>query len=161
LQDFAGRSQPRKEEINLEAALRNTMSTIRVPENVQINYFIEVNLKIKTDPVYLRRMITNLATNAIQAMPMGGTLTIKAIAKNNDKKVEITVEDTGEGIPEDAQNRVFTPLFTTKAKGQGFGLVVVKKFVEELGGSITFETKRGKGTKFVIEFPAEIHRSGS
>jgi signal transduction histidine kinase len=63
------------------------------------------------------------------------------------------VEDTGEGVSEEAKGKMFKPLFTTKAKGQGFGLAVVKKLTEALNGTITFESREGKGTKFIIDFP--------
>ena len=67
----------------------------------------------------------------------------------------ITVEDTGVGIPEDAKSRLFTPLLTTKSKGQGFGLVVVKRMNEALGGNITFKSEVGKGTKFIVRLPPQ------
>ena len=84
-------------------------------------------------------------------MPNGGKLSILAIAENG--RAAITVQDTGEGIPENVKNKIFAPLMTTKAMGQGFGLPVVKKFTEALGGTVTFESEVGKGTKFIIEFP--------
>jgi len=84
-------------------------------------------------------------------MPNGGKLTVKASKKDN--KAIMTVEDTGVGIPEEVKPKLFTPLFTTKAKGQGFGLPVVKRLVEALGGTITFESEVGKGTRFIVELP--------
>ena len=65
----------------------------------------------------------------------------------------VSVEDTGEGMTEEAKSRIFKPLFTTKAKGQGFGLAVAKKLTEALSGTITFKSKEGEGTKFVIKLP--------
>jgi signal transduction histidine kinase len=82
-------------------------------------------------------------------MPKGGKLTISATSKNG--KATIAVQDTGEGIPENVRSKIFTPLMTTKAKGQGFGLAAVKRFTESMGGTITFESEAGKGTKFIIE----------
>ena len=67
----------------------------------------------------------------------------------------ITIEDTGAGVPEEAKTKLFTPLFTTKSKGQGFGLAVVKRLTEALGGTITFESEKEKGTKFTIKLPKE------
>jgi signal transduction histidine kinase len=84
-------------------------------------------------------------------MPNGGKLIINAARK--DQKLVISVEDNGEGIPENVRNRLFTPLVTTKSKGQGFGLAVVKRLAEGLGGTISFESEVGKGTKFLIELP--------
>ena len=84
-------------------------------------------------------------------MPKGGNLFITAETKN--RKAIITVEDNGEGIPENVRSKLFTPLVTTKSRGQGFGLSVVKRFTEGLDGTVTFESEVGKGTKFIIELP--------
>jgi two-component system, NtrC family, nitrogen regulation sensor histidine kinase NtrY len=84
-------------------------------------------------------------------MPNGGKLSVQVSKKDNS--AIITVEDTGVGIFDVDKPKLFTPLFTTKAKGQGFGLPVVKRFVEALGGTITFESEVGKGTKFIVELP--------
>ena len=67
----------------------------------------------------------------------------------------ITVADTGVGIPEEAKDKIFTPLFTTKSKGQGFGLAVVKRMIDALGGTVTFESQQDKGTKFIIRLPPQ------
>jgi signal transduction histidine kinase len=65
----------------------------------------------------------------------------------------VSVEDTGEGIPLNVRDKLFAPLVTTKSKGQGFGLAVVKRFTEGMGGTVTFESEVGKGTKFIISLP--------
>ena len=93
----------------------------------------------------------NLTTNAVQAMPNGGTLTIHAF--EDPKDLVMTVKDTGVGIPKDVQGKMFTPMFATKAKGQGFGLPVVKRMTESLGGTVTFESQEGKGTTFTVRLP--------
>jgi signal transduction histidine kinase len=87
----------------------------------------------------------------VQAMPKGGKLAIKAFRQNG--KALVTVADTGEGMSDGVKSKIFTPLFTTKSRGQGFGLAVVKKLTEAMGGTITFESEEGSGTKFTLEFP--------
>ena len=84
-------------------------------------------------------------------MPKGGKLVVQAHKERND--VVIDVIDSGIGIQEDARDKLFIPLFTTKSKGQGFGLAVVKRLTEALGGTVTFESEEGKGTKFAIRLP--------
>jgi signal transduction histidine kinase len=76
----------------------------------------------------LKRVFINLIQNAVQAMPNSGALKITAQRQGNE--AEFSVEDTGEGIPEEVKGKLFTPLFTTKSKGQGFGLAVVKRLIE-------------------------------
>jgi signal transduction histidine kinase len=95
--------------------------------------------------------MVNLVTNAVQAMPEGGRLCVKAFKVDGD--TVLSVDDTGCGIPKDVSTKLFTPLFTTKAKGQGFGLAVVKRMTDALGGTVTFESEEGKGTKFFIRLP--------
>lgn len=99
----------------------------------------------------LQRALSNLVTNAIQAMPKGGILEITGHPVE-DKSV-ITVSDTGVGILEKIKAKLFTPMMTTKSKGQGFGLAVSKRLIEALKGTISFESKEGKGTKFIIKLP--------
>jgi signal transduction histidine kinase len=91
--------------------------------------------------------------NTIQAMPAGGKLKVHAYRDEND--YVITVKDTGVGIPEEAKDKLFMPLFTTKSKGQGFGLAVVKRMTEALGGTVTFESQEGTGATFTLRLPTK------
>ena len=84
-------------------------------------------------------------------MPDGGNLAIQAVREADE--IVISVQDSGVGVPEENKDKLFTPLFTTKAKGQGFGLPVVKRMTEALGGTVTFESEVGKGTKFILRLP--------
>lgn len=87
-------------------------------------------------------------------MPQGGELSIQA-CNNDENHIDLIVKDTGTGIPEQIKPKLFTPLFTTKAKGQGLGLAVCKRVLEAQGSTITFESQEGKGTKFIISLPAQ------
>jgi two-component system sensor histidine kinase HydH len=84
-------------------------------------------------------------------MPDGGDLT--TTATQEDSTVCITIKDTGVGIPPEVQAKLFTPMFTTKAKGQGLGLAVVKRLIEAQGGTISFQSQVGKGTTFTVRLP--------
>ncbi len=152
LQDYTKLAKPQLEEVILQQVIEDALSTIPIPENIKIKTSIKPNLsKIKSDHNLLKRILTNLSLNAVQAMPNGGTLTLKSSAKNGN--VIISVQDTGLGIPEEVQKNLFKPLFTTKPKGQGFGLAVAKKLTESLNGTITFETTKDVGTTFTIILP--------
>jgi PAS domain S-box-containing protein len=154
LQEFAKPLTPKIEEIHLRKIVNSALTTLKIPENITTTLCFKDDFpKIKADPTYLQRILVNLSNNAIQAMPNGGRLTISA--GTNNRRVTITVQDTGEGIPEDVKSKIFTPLITTKAKGQGFGLAAVKRFSEAMGGTVTFESEAGKGTKFTIELPSQ------
>jgi len=89
--------------------------------------------------------------NAIQALPAGGKLKVHAYRDENEYAT--AVKDTGVGIPEEAKSKLFAMLFTTKSKGQGFGLAVVKRLTKALCGTVTFESREGKGTTFIIHLP--------
>ena len=151
LQDFAKPPSPALEEVKVEAIILDVLSANYIPDNIHVNYSIgEENPKLLTDPTYFKRILANLISNAVQAMPDGGKLSIKV--NREDGKVIVSVKDTGQGIPREVRERIFTPLTTTKARGQGFGLAVVKKLTEALNGSVKFESDIGKGTQFTLEF---------
>lgn len=103
------------------------------------------------DPLIMQHVLANLITNALQAMPEGGRLTIRA--SKNEEAALISVEDTGVGIPKENLSKLFQPLFTTKSKGQGLGLAACKQLVQAHGGSITFESDMGKGSTFTVKIP--------
>jgi PAS domain S-box-containing protein len=154
LQDYTRPLKPNLQEANLAELIEGTLVTINVPNGIEVTTDIKnTAIPIQTDIAYMRRILTNLITNAIQAMQEEGKLTIQAARKKG--VFTVTIEDTGEGIPEEIKAKLFTPLFTTKSKGQGLGLAVVKRLVEALKGTITFDSAEGKGTKFTVEFPQE------
>jgi signal transduction histidine kinase len=153
LQDYTRTLKPTVSMVNLKEVISTALAGRKISENIALEVLAGTDLNFKTDPTFLRRIISNLITNAIQAMPNGGKLTIDAFKENNTAL--ISIQDTGVGIPEEAKPNLFKPLFTTKAKGQGLGLAVVKRLIEILNGKITFESQEGKGTKFIVELPLE------
>ena len=123
-----------------------------MPKNIKTSCnFERANKPFVTDGALLKRILGNLVNNAVQAMPNGGELTMGAYQEADD--IVITVRDTGVGIPENVKSKLFTPLFTTKSKGQGLGLAVVKRMTEALQGTVNFESKEGNGTIFIVRFP--------
>ena len=152
LQDYTRPLKPSFQEADLAELIQGTVLTINVPKRITVTTNVADNATaIKTDVAYLRRMLTNLLTNAVQAMPNAGQITVNACKKKD--RIIVSVQDTGVGIPEHVKTKMFTPLFTTKSKGQGLGLAVVKRLVEALNGTINFESQENQGTKFTIELP--------
>ncbi len=151
LQDYARKTEPIKQETDIGQAVRTILAAIKIPANIHADFSCGQNILMKMDRLYIRRILTNLVTNAIQTMPKGGKLTVSLTREGEN--VQLVVGDTGDGMTKEVQDRLFSPLFTTKAKGQGFGLAVGKKFVNELDGTITFESQLGKGTKFTVILP--------
>lgn len=153
LQTFVKPVTPNTQVVMLKPLVDGLLAQSNFPKNNHINMQIPDTLAAVADPQLLKRVLINLLTNSVQAMPHGGDLTIKA-QPDTLGQVMITIEDTGVGIPEDVKPKIFTPLFTTKSKGQGFGLAVCKRVLEAQGGSISFESEVGKGAKFKVTLPA-------
>jgi PAS domain S-box-containing protein len=152
LQDFAKPLRPVFEILDLENVIDGVLLQQEFPENIRAESEVKREAKrFIGDKAFVKRIIGNLVSNAVQAMPSGGKLSIRAHAEANEVLIE--VEDTGVGIPDSVGPRLFTPLFTTKSKGQGFGLAVVKRMTEALNGKVTFESQEGKGTKFIVHLP--------
>gem|GEM_PF-1012928 len=153
LQDYARPLNPEYVIADLSDLIANVFETVSLPDNIKLEIDVKGTLKLKTDTTFIKRAMTNLVNNAIQAMPDGGELKV-TVHEKEDSQV-VSVSDTGKGIPENVKADLFKPLVTTKAKGQGLGLAVVKRLVEALNGKVTVESDLGKGTKFTITLPTK------
>lgn len=154
LQAFVRPVKIDKKPLNLSELVPVVLTSVIIPPNISVQVDnLSSALQIRADAQLLKRVLINLITNAIQAMPEGGKLSVNTQVTPFGF-VSISVKDTGVGISEKIRNQVFTPLFTTKPRGQGFGLAVCKRVIEAHGGTITFESTEGKGTNFVIAFPS-------
>lgn len=113
--------------------------------------------RVLADPVSLRRVVENLVVNAIESLDGNEGDEVVAstrIERDVDAGVVITIADTGHGIPTDALDRVFDDFYTTKARGSGLGLSIVRRLVGDMGGRIHVRSEPGRGTSFHIELPA-------
>lgn len=111
---------------------------------------------IAADPELLHRAISNLVLNAMDAMPQGGTLTLRT--RERAGRVCLEVGDTGVGLTRQECERLFTPYYTSKRQGTGLGLAIVQSVVSDHGGTITVESRLGEGTTFAVEFPRCLDR---
>jgi two-component system NtrC family sensor kinase len=112
--------------------------------------------EIAADPDLLHRVLSNLVLNAIDAMPQGGTLTMRT--RRNDGGVELQVSDSGTGLTPEECERLFTPYYTSKHHGTGLGLAIVQSVVSDHGGRISVDSAPGRGTTFRIELPGNMDR---
>ena len=151
LLDYSREPKINPKKTGIRSIIEAALSHLKVPENIHVNNLAIDDPKINVDSLMIQRVFENLIKNAIDAMPSGGALAIKTEPIKNN--MHISIEDTGVGIPDDAMQKLFTPLYTTKAKGMGFGLPICKRIIEAHKGIINVKGVIGKGTKFTIELP--------
>jgi len=159
--------------VNVSSVLSDIESMLRrvIGEDINLNFSIAENLhSIKADPTQIEQLIVNLSVNARDAMPKGGQLTVATKNIHLDSSgskifidapegdyIELTISDSGTGIPIEIQDRVFEPFFTTKGDlGTGLGLATVYGVVKQNKGYIVIESSKGKGTTFKILLPSLI-----
>ena len=145
------------EELSVQEVL-NEVATLVEGEAHQLKVQIRVVAPptlppLKADREYLRQTILNLILNGLQAMPEGGTLTLKANTSNGN--FLMSVADTGIGIAPENLRRIFEPYFTTKAKGSGLGLAIARRIIEAHGGTITVFSETDHGCCFQICLPLD------
>ncbi len=138
-------------ETSVKSITEEVAREVKIPRRIHVVNSTKNQPSMKLDVDKMRRVFLNLTLNAVDAMPKGGTLTI-ASTRSRDN-VHITFKDTGEGMTTETLAKLWSPLFTTKAKGMGFGLPIAKRLVEAHGGSISVETKVGKGSTFTVTLP--------
>ncbi len=140
-----------------------------LPKMYRLDLRLESHLgKIRADANQLEQVVMNLVMNARDAMPEGGTITIETVLADVDPvraqklgmlrtgpAVRLSILDTGPGIPQEIQDRIYEPFFTTKTpdKGTGLGLAIVYSVIKRFGGGIVCESEPGKGTRFHLYFP--------
>ncbi|HEX9078834.1 MAG TPA: HAMP domain-containing sensor histidine kinase [Desulfuromonadaceae bacterium] len=111
---------------------------------------------VRMDSNLLKQVLLNIIMNSLQAMEENGGRLLVETSATSEGEIRIVISDTGPGIPEDAEGRIFEPYFTTKKPGEGtgLGLFVTKTLVENMGGKIAVRSRRNKGSAFTVTFPA-------
>lgn len=140
-------------DVEVSRLLEQVISDSVIPENVEVQLTAPPH-QFRIDYNKMRRVLWNLVKNACEAMPDGGVLKIDA--KGSSSGLIIDVSDTGAGVPEDFQDKLFMAFNTTKGKGMGLGLAYSKRTVEQHGGTIGVETEVGIGTTFRIHLPSDV-----
>ena len=154
LLDFARVKSPVRRETDLNQLVRETLSKSLIPANITVSTDLARKLApVFIDPDQVGQIFLNLIENAIQAMEKGGALEINTRPAKGAFVVAFV--DQGYGIPENDLEKIFEPLFTTKAKGIGLGLAVSNNLAEANGGAILVESKVGRGSTFTVRFTEE------
>lgn len=153
LQEYAREIRLDRVPCSVQSILREALFYVEIPVNVKIVDASLEDIEVNVDRVKMERVFINLIKNAVDAMPNGGILQVGS--KRVNGTVEISFADTGTGISKDLLNKLFSPLFTTKAKGMGFGLAICKRVAEAHQGKISVQSVEGKGTTFTLTLPVE------
>jgi two-component system nitrogen regulation sensor histidine kinase NtrY len=156
--EFSKMPQPHLQPVDVNELVRGVIqlfqAQLKAPGRPAIDCRLELDEKlgpIEADQELLHRALSNLVLNAMDAMPQGGTLTLRT--QKNDGKVRIEVSDTGSGLTPEECERIFTPYYTSKQHGTGLGLAIVQSVVSDHGGQISVKSEPARGTTFVIDFP--------
>lgn len=157
--DFSKMPQPQFQSVDLRELCENAINLHQAQltkTGISGNLEISVANAIGGDPELLHRALSNLILNAIEAMPNGGKLTVRAKGRTDSVRIEIT--DTGSGLAPEESAQLFTPYYTSKPHGTGLGLAIVQSIVSDHGGRITVASAPGSGTTFIIELPANRNK---
>jgi two-component system, NtrC family, nitrogen regulation sensor histidine kinase NtrY len=156
--DFSKMPAPQFVRVNVNEVLRNAVrlfepqfNAVGKPTITPELFLTEPLPDIDADPDLLHKAFQNLVLNALDAMPAGGTLTLRTSERNGNVRIE--VKDTGKGLTPEECSRLFTPYYTTKQLGTGLGLAIVQSVVSDHHGTISVTSDEGRGTTFRIEFP--------
>lgn len=132
--------------------VHQALARTSIPPNISVDVEASTNgARVLADGDRLQQVLINLINNAVQAMPEGGRLTVTTRTENGH--VTFEMEDTGVGIPEEQIEAIFEPLYTTKARGIGMGLAIVRMLVEAHQGSIEVQSTPGRGSRFTVRIP--------
>lgn len=161
--EFSRMPQPQFQSVQINHIVQNVARLLQAQLQSGNRIPVECKLElsrapqpIAADPDLLYRAVSNLAFNALDAMPEGGSLTLRTRDGANGVLVEIS--DTGIGLSADERERLFTPYYTSKADGTGLGLAIVQSIVSDHGGRISVRSQPGQGTTFVIELPRNLDK---
>ena len=156
--EFSKMPQPKLQRVQVNEVIRGALqlfqAQLEAPGRAKISCEVQLDPHlgaISADAELLHRAISNLVKNAMDAMPRGGTLTLRT--RDDGREVVIEVADTGAGLTPEECERIFTPYYTSKEHGTGLGLAIVQSVVSDHGGRIHVRSSPGRGTTFVIELP--------
>ena len=159
LMDAVFTRPPHPEAVGVAELIGRILRKRTLPPSVSVKLEIPGMLPLLwVDVMQVDQLFNNLVSNGMEAMPAGGVLEIRAVENKPDGTVTISVRDSGIGMTPEQMDKLFQPLFTTKARGIGLGLVVVKNLAEANGGRVEVQSEAGKGSVFFVTLPAAVRR---
>ena len=159
LLDYARPKEPVRTQVAVNGLVGEAISRIDIPNRITVTTELDDQLpKILADQQQVHQIVDNIIRNGVQAMPDGGNLTVST-AQSGSEYVVITIKDTGQGMSAETLEKLFEPLYTTKATGMGLGMSVTKSLIMVHNGTIEVESELGLGTTFTIQLPTNIGRS--
>lgn len=161
--EFSRMPQPQFQRVQVNEVVQNVarllQAQLQSPKHSPIECRLELAedlASIAADPELLHRAFSNLALNAMDAMPQGGTLSLRT--RQSSDRVVVEIADTGAGLTAEECERLFTPYYTSKAHGTGLGLAIVQSIISDHGGRIGVHSEPGRGTAFMIELPDNLDK---
>ncbi|MDP2848309.1 MAG: ATP-binding protein [Humidesulfovibrio sp.] len=143
---------------DLNQIVRDTMELMGMAcENLSITPVLVLTDElplVKADAELIKQCLINLVKNSLEAMPTGGTLSVRTSL--HAARVILEVDDTGQGIAPDIRDKVFSPFFSTKGRGTGLGLAMIKKILDDLGGTVELSSVPGEGTRVALHLPPQL-----
>ncbi len=161
INDYLSQTYPRAESMRVTDVNNLLSGVLLLMDNVTADISVQRRLSggIPTctlDAEQVREALLNVLLNALQAMPQGGLLTVNTSYSIQDKEICIAVSDTGEGIPPENLDRVFSPFFSTRSEGLGLGLTLTNRIIEHHNGRVILKSIVGQGTTVYLYLPAQL-----
>jgi PAS domain S-box-containing protein len=153
LLDYSRVRPPERREVLLRDVVEEALETQQVPAGIRVEVVSGLDITAAIDPLQVQTAVGNILRNAVEAMPEGGRLAVET--RREDETATIIIWDTGAGVDDATRARLFDPLVTTKAEGNGLGLSTARNLIESHGGTIRYAPRAGGGAEFTVELPVK------
>jgi len=163
LLDFSRQTKPQKQTLDLNGVLQDVFDLVRNQasfRDIEIDTEPDRSLPpVMADRDQMRQVVLNIVLNAAEAMPNGGKIRASTSSDPKTNQVQIRIQDTGPGIPDEIKNKLFEPFFTTKKTGTGLGLAIAYGIMERHRGTISVDSAPGRGTTITLRIPAQAEEA--
>lgn len=151
LYEYMQALEPKRTPIRVQELVTETFGLVAVPPSIQVHTDVPREACVCVDPALMQRVLSNIITNSLEAMPQGGQLTIAA--RETHDSLSLRVTDTGVGIPDAIKDDLFSPLVSSKTNGSGLGLAITKRIIEAHDGTVSANNNGDRGSTITITLP--------